>query len=93
MPRKTTTTLEKILNSESRFRELVQQRNKELLNVITRYNAIAIDDNLLAGFLLFALNPENKDHPMLQEFMGLAKSNKIPSKSKQPNQKRIKKTN
>jgi hypothetical protein len=92
MARKTTTTLEKILNHESRFKELLQQRNEELFAVIKHSNAIAINDNLLAGFLLFALKPENKEHPILQEFMGVAKANKIPCKPKQQNQKRTKKT-
>lgn len=87
MPKNTASILERIHQSEEKIKELVKQRNKELLDIITRYKAIAIDDKLLAGFLLFALNHDNKDHPILQEFKKLATQVKSPSKPKQQNQK------
>lgn len=82
MATKKTSILEKINQTEQRIKELVKQRNKELLDIITRFNAISIDNNLLSGFIIFALNPDNKEHPILKEFKELGKRPKIPSKSK-----------
>ena len=82
MATKKTSILEKINQTELRIKELVKQRNKELLDIITRFNAISIDNNLLSGFIVFALNPDNKDHPILKEFKELGKRPKAPSKSK-----------
>ena len=67
MATKKTSILEKINQTELRIKELVKKRNKELLDIITRFNAISIDNNLLSGFIVFALNPDNKDHPILKE--------------------------
>ena len=53
MATKKTSILEKINQTEQRIKELVKQRNKELLDIITRFNAISIDNNLLAGFIVF----------------------------------------
>ena len=39
-------------------------------------------NNLLTGFIMFALNPDNKDHPILKEFKELGKRPKLPSKSR-----------
>jgi len=82
MATKKTSILEKINQTEQRIKELVKQRNKELLDIITRFNAISIDNNLLSGFIMFALNPDNKDHPILKEFKELCQRPKLPSKSK-----------
>ncbi len=40
---------------------------------------MTINDQLLAGFLLFAMNEQNKQHPMLKEFIQLAKTMLDPS--------------
>lgn len=82
MPKKTTSILEKITQSENRIKQLIDQRSKELLEIIIKYKAISIDDKLLAGFLLFALNPANKDHSILKEFKELTTQTKSPSKPK-----------
>ena len=84
MATKKISILEKINQTELRIKELVKERNKELLDIITRFNAISIsiDNNLLTGFIMFALNPDNKDHPILKEFKELGKRPKIPSKSR-----------
>ena len=66
MATKKTSILEKINQTELRIKELVKKRNKELLDIITRFNAISIDNNLLSGFIIFALNPDNKDHPIFK---------------------------
>ena len=73
MATKKASILEKINQTEQRIKELIKQRNKELLDIITRFNAISIDNNLLSGFIVFALNPDNKDHPILKEFKELGK--------------------
>ena len=52
MATKKTSILEKINQTELRIKELVKQRNKELLDIITRFNAISIDNNLLSGFIV-----------------------------------------
>ncbi len=77
MATKKTSILEKINQTELRIKELVKQRNKELLDIINRCNAISIDNNLLSGFIMFALNPDNKDHPILKEFKELGKRPKL----------------
>jgi len=82
MATKKISILEKINQTELRIKELVKQRNKELLDIITRFNAISIDNNLLSGFIIFALNPDNKGHPILKEFKELGKRPKLPSKPK-----------
>jgi hypothetical protein len=82
MATKKTSILEKINQTELRIKELVKKRNKELLDIINRFNAISIDNNLLSGFIVFALNPDNKDHPILKEFKELGRRPKFPSKSK-----------
>jgi hypothetical protein len=82
MATKKTSILEKINQTEPRIKALVKERNKELLDIITRFNAISIDNNLLSGFIVFALNPDNKDHPILKEFKELGRRPKLPSKSK-----------
>ena len=82
MATKKISILEKINQTELRIKELKKQRNKELLDIITRFNAISIDNNLLTGFIMFALNPDNKDHPILNEFKELGKRPKLPSKPK-----------
>ena len=82
MATKKTSILEKINQTELRIKELVKKRNKELLDIITRFNAISIDNNLLSGFFVFALNPDNKDHPILKECKELGKRPKLHSKSK-----------
>ncbi|WP_375327139.1 MobA/MobL family protein [Candidatus Tisiphia endosymbiont of Nemotelus uliginosus] len=46
-----------------------------------RCNAMTTDDPLLVGFLLFAMNEQNKQHPMLKEFIQLAKKHKSVKKS------------
>jgi hypothetical protein len=82
MPKKAISIIEKITQSENKIKQLIEQRNKELLDIITKFNAISIDDKLLAGFLLFTLNPANKDHHILKEFKELVKQTKSPSKPK-----------
>lgn len=82
MTRKVSSLLEKITSSEARVKLLVEQRHKELLNIIHHCNAIAIDDAILTGFLMFACNKENQNHPSLKEYKELAKTSKTPSRAR-----------
>jgi hypothetical protein len=73
MPRRVPTALEKLATLETKRQAVLEERKKELIRIFEGCNAFAIDDSLLAGFLLFATNPNNKDHPMLEEFRGAVK--------------------
>jgi len=86
MATKTKTTLEKLNSAEKQKQELIKKRYQEILNIIIKQNALTLDDDLIAGFFLFANKPENKDHPTLSEFKQLAKT-KFPSKRKSTNKK------
>lgn len=78
MSQKSLSVLEKIEKLEERKTELLEKRKQELIEIITKCNAIAIDNRLLASFLKFAMEKENKDHHVLKEFIEAAKNNKIP---------------
>lgn len=59
---------------------LLTKRKKELFNIFNRFSAIDIDDKLLIGFLKFITNKENKDHPIIQEFLSIAQKTRSPKK-------------
>jgi hypothetical protein len=89
MPRRVPTALEKLAALETKRQAALEERKKELISIIEKCDALSIDDHLLAGFLLFAQNPDNKDHRILQEFYNLTKKDKvrIRPKSKSTSQK------
>jgi hypothetical protein len=93
MTRNTSTLIERISQSEAKIKQLIDQRNNELLNIIVKHNALTINDSLLSGFFLFAMNPDNKDSPILKQFGELAATSKIPSRPKNNNSKSVKTTN
>lgn len=66
---------------------LLQKRKEEFFNIFKSCNALTIDDRLLIGFLKFAKNPENKNHPILNDFNSLGSKTKIPSQPKSGNVK------
>lgn len=90
MAAKTKSATERLASLELLKQELIKKRYKELLNIMTNYNALTLDDKLFTGFLIFATNPDNKAHPTLQQFIDLAKSRRLPSNSKSSNQKSTK---
>ena len=51
---------------------LLTKRKEELFNIFNRFDAVGIDDKLLIGFLKFITNKDNKDHPIIKEFLTLA---------------------
>lgn len=65
--------------------QLLQKRKEELFNLFQAYSSLTIDDKLLIGFLKFVKNPDNKNHPILNEFKELGQKNKMPSKPKSDN--------
>jgi len=48
--------------------KLISQSHQENTIIINSCNAITIDDSLLRGFLLFAMNNENIDHPTTKAY-------------------------
>ncbi len=75
MPRDPVTALEKLKKIEGKKQKVLITRREDLLEIVSNCNAMTIDDQLLAGFLLFAMNEQNKQHPILKEFIQLAKTN------------------
>lgn len=65
--------------------QLLQKRKEELFNIFKACHALTIDDRLLIGFLKFAKNTSNKNHPILNEFKSLEGKTKMPSKPKSGN--------
>ena len=72
-----TKELEKL---EERKNALIEKRHKQIANIITATGALAVDDKILAGAMLFLTNPDNKDHEIISEFKKLGA--KTPSRSR-----------
>lgn len=89
------TLTEKIARLEKQKHELLARRKDEIFDIFNRHSAITIDDNLLAGFLIFVGNQrkigdvrdgkagEVSDIPTMKELRELAIQNKTPSRSRQ----------
>jgi len=92
MPKAPTPLIEKIAKEKLKLDELIQQRQQEIIDIFIAHNAITINDTLLNGFLLYAMDNENKEHKILQEFTALAKHSDKLNKPKQVRQKRAVKT-
>ncbi len=60
---------------------LLTKRKEELFNIFNRFSAIDIDDKLLIGFLKFVTNKDNKDHPIIKEFLTIANKSKLRKKT------------
>jgi len=80
--RNTKSALEKLADLEKTKASLIQTRNKELLDIISKHGSLTIDDQTLIGFLMFVSNKDNKDHATLTQFKELASARKSPSKNK-----------
>lgn len=59
---------------------LLTKRKEELFNIFNRFSAVDIDDKLLIGFLKFITNKDNKDHPIIKEFLTIANKTRSPKK-------------
>lgn len=93
MPRTPINDLDKLVSLEKKIQNLIEKRKVKLMEIIVSCNALTVEDTLFAGFLLFAQDPINKNNSILKEFRELAIANKIPSKPRQPNNKRTQKNN
>lgn len=83
-----------LLKAQDDYQLALNERKDEVFKIFVECNTTTtINDSLLAGFLLFASNPANKEHPLLAEMQVLAKAAKIPSKPKHQNKKQPKKGN
>ncbi len=80
MSRDPITALEKLKKIEEKKQKVLITRREDLLEIVNSCNAMTIDDQLLAGFLLFAMNEQNKQHSMLKELIQLAKTTLDPRK-------------
>jgi len=89
MPKAPTPLIEKIAKEKLKLDELMQQRQREIIEIFNARNAITINDTLLNGFLLYAMNNENEDSHVLEEFVALAKHSDKLNKPKQIRQKRV----
>lgn len=89
MPRRVPTALEKLAALEAQKQQVLQQRTKELIQIIEECNAFTIDDALLSGFLLFATNHDNKDHPSLNGFREIAVKAKKSARTNKTNNKHL----
>lgn len=82
MPRPIVSLRERLAIHERKTNELYAARQEELMNVFKACNALAIDDALLAGFLVFAMDQANKDGQILKDFVKHAKESNVIKKSK-----------
>ena len=53
---------------DKRKDQLLDKRRKEILNIIEQTKSLEINDQILAGTLLFLHDDKNKTHPILEEF-------------------------
>ncbi|MFP3011436.1 MAG: hypothetical protein ACEY3D_00035 [Rickettsia sp.] len=67
--------------------QLLQKRKEELFDLFQACGTLTLDDKLLLGFLKFVKNPNNKNHPIFNEFKELGHKTRLPSKPKSGNSK------
>ncbi|ACP54025.1 Unknown (plasmid) [Rickettsia africae ESF-5] len=56
---------------------LLTKRKEEIFNIFNKFSAVDIDDKLLIGFLKFVTNKDNKDHPIIKEFLNIANKTRL----------------
>ena len=57
--------------------ELIKQVVAEKIDIISKLDALSIDNTLLAGAVLFLLDKNNESNPILQQFRELAAKHKV----------------
>ena len=82
----------KLLKLEEQKKELLEEIKDHIFQILVSTNSITIDEKLLVGFLTFAMNPANKDSPILSQMREVGKKHKIPSPTR-PYNKKPKKNN
>ena len=74
-----------IEQSEKQQKALLAKRKEELFKLFYDNASITMDDQLIIGFLKFASNKNNADHPTLKDFKSLGATIKQPRQAKKPN--------
>ena len=59
---------------------LIEGRKKELAEIIIAAGGLALDSRLIAGFVAYAQNTENKDDKILKQMLDLGNRLKLPRK-------------
>lgn len=85
MATKSLPLIERITKLDQQKQDLLNKRKDELFKFFLDSSAITIDNKLLIGFLKFATDKNNKNHPTLNMFKELATHPKTPTKPKQQN--------
>lgn len=80
MSQKSKTIFDKIKELEEQKEQLLAIRKDEIFEVVKASGGMAIDNRLLAGFIIYALSPENKMDEFLQRIKNLGAKAKLPSK-------------
>ena len=78
------TLVNKLAKLEQQKLELIKQRKEQIFDIISQTSSLGIEDELIAGALLFLTNSNNDTNPIIQEFRKLTKEHKI----KLPSQRR-----
>lgn len=68
--------LEQIQELEGKKEQLLSKRKEELWSLFKKRSAITIDDELLEGFLVFAMDHANKEAKVLHDMRELVVRNK-----------------
>ena len=68
---------------EEKTKTLMKKREQEIIDIFKAQSSLTIDDQLLAGFLMFVSNEDNRTHPILKEFEGLSHKLYPPKKTRQ----------
>jgi hypothetical protein len=77
-PRSDSTSLtEKLAKLEEQKQVLIKQRQEQIFDIISGTSSLAVEDELIAGALLFLVNKDNAKNPIMQEFRDLTRKHKI----------------
>ena len=72
-----TNITDKLAKLEEQKQELIKQRQEQIFDIISGTSALAVEDELIAGALLFLVNKDNAKNPIIQEFRDLTRKHKI----------------
>lgn len=79
---------EQLLKLEERKSNLIEKRKSEIMDLVIQTGALAVDNAVLAGALLFIANSENKKDPIIGKFKELTKTKNIKLPSRRRNSKK-----
>lgn len=67
----------KISELEKQKQELITKRKEQIFELLESTSSLDIDDQTLAGALIFLKNSANQNHEITKQFQEVAKANKI----------------